>query len=64
MYRIADVAERSGFTATTLRYYEQNGLLPPSMRTAAGYRTSGERAGRRPDRTDASMSVTRRRPTI
>ncbi len=37
-YQIKDVAERSGFAPSTLRYYEQIGLLPPSLRTAAGYR--------------------------
>lgn len=37
-YRIKDVAERSGFTAATLRYYEGIGLLPESTRTPAGYR--------------------------
>ena len=37
-YRIKDVAERSGFSAATLRYYEEIGLLPESSRTPAGYR--------------------------
>jgi MerR family transcriptional regulator, copper efflux regulator len=37
-YRIKDVAERSGFNATTLRYYEEIGLLPAANRTPAGYR--------------------------
>ena len=37
-YRIKDIAERSGFTAATLRYYEDIGLLPESTRTPAGYR--------------------------
>ena len=37
-YRIKDVSERSGFSAATLRYYEEIGLLPPSTRTPAGYR--------------------------
>ncbi len=37
-YKIKDVSERSGFSAVTLRYYEQIGLLPPAARTAAGYR--------------------------
>ena len=36
--RIKDVAERSGFSAPTLRYYEEIGLLPEAARTAAGYR--------------------------
>lgn len=37
-YQIKDVAERTGFSAATLRYYEEIGLLPRSMRTPAGYR--------------------------
>lgn len=41
--KIKDVAEASGFTAATLRYYEQIGLLPEASRTPAGYRTYDER---------------------
>ena len=37
-YKIKVVAERSGFSAATLRYYEEIGLLPESTRTPAGYR--------------------------
>lgn len=37
-YRIAEVAQRSGFSPPTLRYYEDIGLLPPPERTEAGYR--------------------------
>lgn len=37
-YRIAEVAQRSGFSSPTLRYYEDIGLVPPPERTAAGYR--------------------------
>lgn len=37
-YQIADVAERSGFTPATLRYYEEIGLMAPVGRTDAGYR--------------------------
>jgi DNA-binding transcriptional MerR regulator len=40
--RIAEVAERSGFTPATLRYYEQVDLLPAPCRTAAGYRAYDE----------------------
>lgn len=36
--RIAEVAERSGFSPATLRYYEQIDLVPAPVRTAAGYR--------------------------
>jgi MerR family copper efflux transcriptional regulator len=42
-YQIKDVAERSGFTAATLRYYEDIGLLPPSGRSPAGYRLYDDR---------------------
>jgi MerR family transcriptional regulator, copper efflux regulator len=37
-YRIAEMAQRSGFTPATLRYYEDIGLLAPKGRTDAGYR--------------------------
>ena len=36
-YSISQVAERTGFAPTTLRFYEQSGLVQPA-RTAAGYR--------------------------
>jgi MerR family copper efflux transcriptional regulator len=42
--RIKDVAERTGFSAATLRYYEDIGLLAPVARTDAGYRLYGEEA--------------------
>lgn len=41
-YRIAEVAQRSGFTAATLRYYEDIGLVNPVRRTDAGYRLYDE----------------------
>lgn len=37
-YRISELARRSGFSASTLRYYETLGLLPEPDRTDAGYR--------------------------
>lgn len=37
-YRISQLADRVGVPATTLRYYETQGLLP-AERTPAGYRT-------------------------
>ncbi|PRY00761.1 MerR family transcriptional regulator [Allonocardiopsis opalescens] len=40
-YRISDLAARSGFPASTLRFYEQAGLLP-ARRTAAGHRRYGD----------------------
>lgn len=36
-YSISQVAERTGFPPTTLRFYEQSGLVRPA-RTPAGYR--------------------------
>ena len=37
--RIGGLAERSGLSAHTLRYYERIGLLPPAARDAAGRRS-------------------------
>ena len=37
-YQIAEVADRSGFTPATLRYYDDIGLVTPPARTEAGYR--------------------------
>lgn len=37
-YTIGETAERSGFSASALRYYEGIGLVEPSTRTGAGYR--------------------------
>lgn len=37
-YTIGQVAERSGFSASALRYYEGIGLVEPSTRTGSGYR--------------------------
>jgi MerR family transcriptional regulator, copper efflux regulator len=41
-FQIAEVAQRSGFTPATLRYYEELGLLTPARRTDAGYRVYDE----------------------
>jgi MerR family copper efflux transcriptional regulator len=43
-YRIAEVAERTGFSSPTLRYYEQIGLLPAAERSPAGYRLYDDRS--------------------
>lgn len=42
--RISQLAERSGFRPSALRYYEQVGLLPVAERTPAGYRLYDESA--------------------
>ena len=39
--RIGEVAQASGTTTKTLRYYEEVGLLPAADRTPAGYRDYG-----------------------
>jgi len=41
--RISRVAERTGFSGPTLRYYEDIGLLPAPDRTGSGYRVYSER---------------------
>nr|WP_035387087.1 Zn(2+)-responsive transcriptional regulator [Ferrimonas senticii] len=38
MYRIGELAKLNQINADTLRYYEKNGLLKPSGRSASGYR--------------------------
>jgi MerR family copper efflux transcriptional regulator len=42
-YTIGEIAQRSGFSTSTLRYYEGIGLVAPVTRTAAGYRVYDER---------------------
>lgn len=42
-YRIAQAAELSGVPATTIRYYEEQGLIRPADRAANGYRTYDDR---------------------
>lgn len=41
-FKIEQVAERTGLTKRTLRYYEEIGLLPPPSRTEGGYRLYSE----------------------
>jgi MerR family copper efflux transcriptional regulator len=43
-YRISELARRVGFSPSTLRYYEQAGLLPAPDRSDAGQRLYGEDA--------------------
>jgi DNA-binding transcriptional MerR regulator len=39
---IGEVAAKSGLTRKALRLYERAGILPPTRRTAAGYRVYGQ----------------------
>lgn len=43
-HKIGELADASGVTVRTLRYYEEIGLLTPSSRTAAGHRLYGQEA--------------------
>jgi DNA-binding transcriptional MerR regulator len=43
-YRISELARRTGFAPSTLRYYESVGLLPDPDRTDAGYRVYDDTA--------------------
>ncbi len=38
IWKIGDLAKRSGFSVRTLHYYEEIGLLAPSLRTPTGHR--------------------------
>jgi len=37
-YTIGELAQRAGVAIDTIRYYERDGLLAPTERSAAGYR--------------------------
>lgn len=43
-YRIGEIAKATGVTPEALRYYEKQGLLPASLRSAAGARRYAEDA--------------------
>jgi len=42
MYTIGQIADRSGFSASALRYYDQHGLIEPVDRSESGYRLYDE----------------------
>ena len=43
-YTIGRLAAAAGVPASTVRYYEREGILTPDERTAGNYRQYGERA--------------------
>ncbi|MET8327343.1 MerR family DNA-binding transcriptional regulator [Streptomyces sp. NPDC005181] len=45
--RIGDLAAANGLTVTTIRFYEQTGLLPAPPRTPGGYRDYPPQTGTR-----------------
>lgn len=45
--KIAEVSEKHGLSADTLRYYERVGLIPPVTRSKSGIRDYGEQDIRR-----------------
>jgi len=47
--KIGQLAERSGIPASTIRYYEKEGLLPKAQRGANGYRVYRDNALERLD---------------
>ena len=47
MFTIGKLVRQADVSADTVRYYEQQGLLSPATRTAAGYRLYDNRALRR-----------------
>lgn len=42
--RIGELSQRSGVSASRIRFYEEQGLLPPADRAQNGYRDYGEAA--------------------
>jgi len=38
MFKISEIADKTGLSAHTLRFYEKNGLIKASARSDAGYR--------------------------
>ncbi|MGH2659573.1 MAG: heavy metal-responsive transcriptional regulator [Actinomycetota bacterium] len=55
--RIGKLAEASGIPTTTIRYYEEIGLMPPPQRTASGYRDYEPNSASRLEFIQAAQSV-------
>lgn len=45
--RIGELAQKAGTRPSTLRYYEERGLIRPPERTPAGYRSYGDETVKR-----------------
>jgi DNA-binding transcriptional MerR regulator len=43
-YLVGELAARTGFSRSTIRYYESIGLLAPAVRAASGYRVYAQKA--------------------
>ena len=56
MLKISELAERTGLTPHTLRFYEKHGLLSASERSEGGYRLYSEQDIRRADFIRAARS--------
>ncbi|TDD46360.1 MerR family transcriptional regulator [Nonomuraea terrae] len=49
LYSIGDLARRTGLTVKTIRFYSDEGIVPPADRSPAGYRRYGPDAAARLD---------------
>lgn len=49
LYTIGELARRTGLSVRTIRFYSDTGVVPPTCRTAAGYRLYGAEAVARLD---------------
>ncbi|WP_242908611.1 MerR family transcriptional regulator [Actinomadura terrae] len=49
LYTIGDLARRTGLSVRTIRFYSDSGVVPPTRRTAAGYRLYDPAAAARLD---------------
>ena len=55
--RIGELAQQAGVEASTIRYYERIGLMPPPTRTGSGYRDYGDDAAARLGYIQAAQSI-------
>ena len=57
MLKISQLAEKTGLSAHTLRFYEKNGLITASDRSEAGYRFYNEADVRRAEFVKAARNI-------